>query len=34
MFEVTDTASAELNKVLQSNQGKGKELIITFQGVG
>jgi len=34
MLEISDTASSELKKVLDSDQAKGKELIITFQGVG
>jgi len=34
MLEVTDTASSELRKVLDSDQGKDKCLIVTFAGVG
>ena len=34
MMVVSDTAGIELKKVLNSDNGKGKELIIMFQGVG
>ncbi len=34
MFEVTQKASEELKKVLASDQSKGKELVIFFQGYG
>lgn len=34
MMIVTETAGPELKKVLNSDTGKGKELIIVFQGVG
>lgn len=34
MFEVTDSASEELKKVMDSEQAKGKELVIFFQGYG
>jgi len=34
MMNVSDSAGLELKKVLNSDAGKGKELIITFQGVG
>ena len=34
MFEVTEAASSELQKVLDSEQAKGKNLIVTFAGVG
>ncbi len=34
MLDVTDTASSELQKVLDSDQAKDKHLIVIFQGVG
>ena len=34
MLIVTDKASAELQKVLGSEQAKGKGLIIYYQGAG
>lgn len=34
MMIVSDAAGLELKKVLDSDNGKGKELIIMFQGVG
>jgi len=34
MMVVSDTAGVELKKVLESDNAKGKELIIMFQGVG
>lgn len=34
MFEVSDAAGMELKKVLDSDQAKGKNLIVTFAGVG
>ena len=34
MLKVTDSASEELKKVINSEQAKGKELVITFQGYG
>jgi len=34
MLKVTDTASTELIKVLDSDQGKGKYLIFYFAGAG
>ena len=34
MLTITETASTELQKILSSDQGKGKELVIVFQGYG
>ncbi len=34
MLSVSDTASGELKKVLQSPEYKDKKLILYFQGVG
>ncbi len=34
MLQVSDSASAELQKVLEAPQYKDKKLIIYFQGVG
>lgn len=34
MLVVTDNASTELQKVLQSDQGKNKNLIFYFAGAG
>ena len=34
MLKVTNSASEELKKVMNSEQAKGKELVITFQGYG
>jgi len=34
MLDITEKASIELNKVLQSDQAKGKSLIIYYMGAG
>lgn len=34
MLNVSETASAELQKVLASDQTKGNHLVIYFQGAG
>lgn len=34
MFEVSDAAGVELKKVLDADRSKGKNLIVTFAGVG
>jgi len=34
MLQVTPSASQELKKVLESEQAKGKQLIVFFQGFG
>jgi hypothetical protein len=34
MLVITDKASAELKKALQTEQAKDKQLILYFQGVG
>lgn len=34
MLDVSDAAGTELRKVLDSAQAKGKNLIVTFAGVG
>jgi len=34
MLIVSDAAEIELKKVLGADTNKGKELIVTFQGVG
>ncbi len=34
MFEVSEAAGTELKKVLESDQASGKNLIVTFAGVG
>ncbi len=34
MLDVTDSASVELKKIMDSEQAKGKELILVFQGYG
>ncbi len=34
MLQISDSASTEIKKVLGSDQGNGKNLIVTFQGAG
>jgi hypothetical protein len=34
MLQVSDTASREIKKVLDSAQAKGRQLVIYFQGFG
>ncbi len=34
MLQISESASTEIKKVLDSEQGNGKNLIVTFQGVG
>jgi len=34
MFEITDTAKTELNKVFQSERAADKQLVVYFQGFG
>ena len=34
MLTITNTASQELNKVLTSNETKGKHLILYYMGAG
>lgn len=34
MLEVSQEASTELKRVLDSEQAKDKKLVVTFQGVG
>ena len=34
MITITDAASREINKVLESDQAKGKSLFVSFMGYG
>jgi hypothetical protein len=34
MLQISESAGVEIKKVLDSDQGAGKNLIVTFQGVG
>jgi hypothetical protein len=34
MLQVSDTASVELNKVMESDQARGKHLILYYMGAG
>jgi hypothetical protein len=34
MLEISDSATTELQKVLTTDQAKGKSLVIYFQGMG
>ncbi len=34
MLQISDTASTEIKKIMDSTQGDGKNLIVTFQGAG